>query len=477
MSKILLLLALLVFSVPVLAEDGIPDNCETTDGEYYRPNTFVRFTDTYELVLVDWTTGDTLQQIAPITLPGTAQRITGWSPNCQYVSIALGMPNDQNVMIWRTEVWDVLSSTQLAEFVDARRIPHPMTWSLESEFILVESRNGAFVWSLATRQAVILSSSADGNARTFRPDTVQWDTTNRTISGLLTFEPLGTAIYHLDTGELLAISDEWGRALDVSAYGNRFARATDEPYPCEPSYRRAFPRGLDVQYQPQHQRIAIIDEGTRELFKVVENDLAIDSFGVVTYSPTCRYLVANIYRPDSDYESVIWDLWRERPIRIATFESRAWRFYNLYWSPTDEHVVIQFHNRVDLIDLSTGEAFRLTPETISDCQRHGKGCSGRIFSFTFIEWHLPEQFVRLELVTGYYVDYLLSDGTPINVLNRDGQPADMQQATTVIERLQSPTGCRNDIYYHPTDQRLAIRDWVKTGTHSNYRRTLRGSLY
>ena len=67
---------------------------------------------------------------------------------------------------------------------------------------MVEGRNGAIVWQVSTGTQVQLSSGADSNAQTFFADSLIWDYDSRQLSGTLTFEQYGTAIYSLDTGEL-----------------------------------------------------------------------------------------------------------------------------------------------------------------------------------------------------------------------------------------------------------------------------------
>lgn len=164
-----LLIGCLITSFAVVsANDGIPDNCENINGEHFQENLFARVADNHDIVLVDWISGTTIRTLpAPTDVENTF--IGKWSPNCAYLTGIQFVSTVDNITSYQTLVWDTRTATLLTTFDDAQRIAHPITWSDNSNYLLVEGRNGAFVWQASTNIRVQLSSGADGMHRHFLP--------------------------------------------------------------------------------------------------------------------------------------------------------------------------------------------------------------------------------------------------------------------------------------------------------------------
>lgn len=124
----LLFLLLLLSSIPLFAQltsatDGIPDNCENPRAEFYRENVIARYEPQNQtLVLVDWTSGETLQ-ILEDNLEDTL--IRGWSWNCRYLATATASSNQYDTVVYDTHI-----NQRVGSIPDAQVVPHTITWDL-----------------------------------------------------------------------------------------------------------------------------------------------------------------------------------------------------------------------------------------------------------------------------------------------------------------------------------------------------------
>jgi hypothetical protein len=453
---VLMLVCLFVSVVLVSAQDGIPDNCENPAGEFYQENLFARVTGGGDVELIDWNTGITIRTLLTPD-DGENTFIGTWSPNCAYLTGSQITATVDTIAQYRTLAWDARTGALLTTFEDARRVAHPITWSDNSDYLLVEGRNGALVWRVSTNTRVQLSSGADGNAHTFFPDSLVWDYEAHQLSGTLVFERFGTAIYSLDTGELLAISDRFGRALDVASVQASVAVASDEPYRCVNSR----PQDLDADYEPHNQRIILHDITSNEVIKVVETNVTLNLFQAVSYSPTCQYMRASVILGDDSRETtIIWDLWHTVPRRVVTVGDAYGFAHRVFWSPDSNYVVLQTRADARLIYLTTGASVRLTADLVSDCYFHMKGCGGRVMAFHYVGWDFANNLLQLDLIFGNIVKYDLSDGSPVQILDRQGNPVSAERENVVRQRLNSPHGCTHSIFYHATNDTLALKDWL-----------------
>lgn len=286
-----------------------------------------------------------------------------------------------------------------------------------------------------------------------------WDYDTRQLSGTLTFEQYGTAIYDLDTGELLAISDEFGRALNIDQV--QFSVATsynsDEPYPCV----GWGPQGLDAIYDVNNQRVILQDSVSNEVIKVVESNITLNLFRAVSYSPSCQYMKASVILGNDTRETtIIWDLWRSVPTRVFTVGDAHERPHHIYWSPNSTYAVLKTRRDARLLNLQTSESFRLTADLDSDCFHHYKGCSGSARAFHNINWDFANNHLQLQLIFGNIVKYDLNTGNPIAILDKQGNSVSPDREHVVRQRLNSPFGCTHDLFYHATNNTLAIKDWL-----------------
>lgn len=81
----------------------------------------------------------------------------GWSANCRYVAVALN-PDDNIADVYDTVIWDVIEQRRVGVFPDANLISHPITWDTAENFVLIETRDGAYLWNLQTDERILVNS-------------------------------------------------------------------------------------------------------------------------------------------------------------------------------------------------------------------------------------------------------------------------------------------------------------------------------
>lgn len=468
MKKLLLTLFLLLLSAGVYAQsDDIPNNCRYQHGAFFNVNLFPRYEfNNQRVVLVDWSSGAEVRELAT-SISGGDYRVMGWSPECQYLSIAFSHLDEQNVQLWDTYVWDVVAGGQIAYFPDARLSPYPMTWDTNSTQILVETRFGAYLWKLEGGQ-VWLTSEADYNSRSFRQGTVQWDYAANQVSGVLSIPPFGTAIYDLSSGTLVAISDRFNEALDIESNNVALAQATEngERYPCRRTdYYRSdnYRTGLRLDYEPTGSGLVLRDYGTREIIDVVDATLG-EVVGNVRITRSGMYLNCRfLYVAFGQYEltTAIYDL--ESHQRVLLFENTI--VHELSFDPTGTRAVITTRNGANLYNLVSGLVVPLVPNTNV---RPG-AIYDSIWTFDTIEWDLENNQIRLGSdIPGFYLGnriyqtqiFDLSTGALVSVVDQYGEPLLSDQIESYANRRTAPYGCRWDVQYQFYNQRLVLADFI-----------------
>src|SRR5690606_32260985 len=209
------ILFLLIASLASAQDDGIPNNCPLANGVLYNQNWFIR-AEGHGTSVTDWSSGEAVRTLSQRT--GADILVGRWSPECQYVSVAYGTPDESGTLIYATVVYDVVNGGEVAVFEGARRIPYPLTWDTNSTRLLVETRFGAYIHYLSGSD-VWLTSEADGNSRTFRAGSVRWDYAANQIVGVLTIAPFGSAAYDMSSGALVGLTDQFNRKLDTARAG------------------------------------------------------------------------------------------------------------------------------------------------------------------------------------------------------------------------------------------------------------------
>jgi uncharacterized protein with WD repeat len=167
--------------------DGIPNNCEYTTAEYYRPNIFARFDNNHRSVqLVDWTTGDTVYTLAQ-DVDAANVEILSWSPNCRYLTVR----QDGNGVIY-----DITNGAHIGSFPHVSPFSYDstsVTWDSTSTYVTVESGHDTILLDAATGTQVTLAPYH------FRVQ--YWDLPHNEV---ITFSQQGVKAYDLSSGAIVA---------------------------------------------------------------------------------------------------------------------------------------------------------------------------------------------------------------------------------------------------------------------------------
>ncbi len=211
---------------PAQAQDGIPDNCESPRGEFYRQTIFPRYEpQNQRLVLVDWATGADVLVLGN-NLADT--RILGWSVDCRYLATAIGSVESMD-----TVVWDTINGGQIGRVLDAHQRPHTITWG-PGNYLVVETRIGAILWNVGANTQVTLTDSFDPQSgRNF--SRLRWNTTHNQLTVNLAVG--GRVVYDLNTGqETVALPAENDL---VQAVPENSVVIGGHPYECDVTYNNS----------------------------------------------------------------------------------------------------------------------------------------------------------------------------------------------------------------------------------------------
>lgn len=200
------LMALLVGALLIMAcgdgaahypdNDGIPNNCEYTNGKYYQKNHFARFDNNHrQLAVVDWNTGETLSVVAKdIDAANTA--VLEWSPSCQYLV---------TYQDYAAVFYDMVNERQLASFPDSPgydRYNPSIVFDQNNHYVTVESDNATYIYNIQTGNSAKLADHY------FTKEYFDYDRNQ-----LVIIDDLEEAIYDLDSGaKLISFGDLklWG---------------------------------------------------------------------------------------------------------------------------------------------------------------------------------------------------------------------------------------------------------------------------
>lgn len=299
------------------AQDGIPDNCEYTNGAYYQAGVIARFeVQNNRLALVNWNTGEFVQVVEPAHGEGV---VLGWSPDCRYLAAALRTGNR-----YETVVYDVVSNRRVGSVPDAQGQPHVVTWGF-ADYLMVETRNGAILWNVpANTQQVITTSFDPYTARNF--SRIRWDAENLHV--IVNFAVGGRTVFDVQTGQEVTVEP----AAEVTGGGRVL---TDVPigganYPCVNGftwgYRNWFSSGgaqparIAPTYEPTTGIIALylFDQGQEyESIQVVEDNMQASWVQFRGWSKNCRYFAASMGIEGRDAsDTVVWDVLANRRVGV-----------------------------------------------------------------------------------------------------------------------------------------------------------------
>lgn len=449
-----IILFVFIVSFASAQDDGIPSNCSFAHGAFYNRNWFIR-TGSNGTSVIDWSSGETVRTLSERTATNVV--VGRWSPECQYVSVAYGLPDENNTLIYTTILYDVVNGGEVAAFEGARRVPYPLTWDTNSTRLLVETRFGAYIHYLSGGD-VWLTSEADGNSRAFRAGSVRWDYAANQLIGVLTIPPFGSAAYDMSSGVLVGLTDQFNRELDTARAGYQIqGRENGEKYRC-------VGQGIEntrAIYQPEYERVVLIDSGTRQLVRVIIEDVASEDIRLYGWLNQCRYFLfrsANIY--------TLYDVETQK----AVGEFR--RLNQFQTDPSGRYAIYDTHVGSFLFHLDTGDKFSLNPSV--RIETYG---SGSVWSYDTVSWDVEHNRVTLGI---YYAQwkrwwyrnqppsevrvYDLQTGLLLSVDIREvfsSSPEDLGQFSA---QQQAPLGCRFRVLYHIESRSIIVRDELDRNT-------------
>jgi len=130
-----------------------------------------------------------------------------WSANCRYLagSIRVNAVPD----VYETVVWEFETKRRVGSFDDAREIPHRIHWDTAEKHVLVQTRNGAYLWNLETNQRLLVTDEVEQvctssySCRIREPKSfhqVYWDAGREQLLGVPVTTPSSVVMYDINTG-------------------------------------------------------------------------------------------------------------------------------------------------------------------------------------------------------------------------------------------------------------------------------------
>ncbi len=379
-----------MLTTSVHAQDGIPDNCEHTRGEFYRPNIFPRYEPhNSRLVLVDWATGNDVQVLAE----GVADtRILGWSVNCRYLTTGIGSLDSVD-----TVVWDTINNTRVGDVPDAHGRAHHITWG-PGDYLVVETRDGAILWHVPTNTRFVLTTSFDtSSARNF--SRLRWNSEHHQLTANLAVG--GRVVYDLITGQettAIPTSNDIVQTLPENPIV-----LGGHPYECYTNHRTGLDGvyasardthahilgDYDIDSRTAYLRLGTYTHNNEALFVLETFD---DDLPWLRYewggffSSSCRYVAGHIGHQDEDAsDTIFWDVTTGE--RVLTVEDAQQILHPVHWGVNDS-VIVETRDGAYLYHLPTGTETLLTDYVET-------ALSGRSGITSFVDAHWDEDTNRL----------------------------------------------------------------------------------
>ncbi len=308
-------------ALPPLAERVNQDGYITIAGTLYHcngytgnaPYLFLRYNSASKQIVLQtgWSNHkETVLVLEQSDIP--IWRQNNWSPDCRYISAALGDKHHTD-----TVVWDVVLRRRIAIFPDAHEIPHPFSWSPYSGLALIQTRRGGYLWNVATdtktllHEGVITRSGYSPQVTNFYD--FSWDEKRGQLLAIGVNTPDGVTAYDAHTGQQIAFYSV--------------------PQPTGIVSFRLSPDGsrIDVYSQPYYYIYAL------GVFSKQESNEAIwdrdHGTPLLHFKPAYSYLV---FSPDGHYLAaktkgalLFWDLTRPNADSSPSY-SRDYGTYNTY---------------------------------------------------------------------------------------------------------------------------------------------------
>lgn len=188
---IALMLSGMVFSAQAQAEAVLQGVCPYSDGAYFQAGVFPRYElRNQRLLLVSWTTGEIVREVET-SLDTPRFNVMGWSPDCRYLSGALGDSD--------TAVWDVVAAQRAGTFPGAG-----VRWSPDSQQAILSESDGLYLWTVGAGDPLRLTD--------FRGDYIMdyWDTARGELWLMVYsayYSSPGVTVYDRQTGQQVAYYD------------------------------------------------------------------------------------------------------------------------------------------------------------------------------------------------------------------------------------------------------------------------------
>ncbi len=346
--KWLLLWALLLIIFVGLAHaqqtgDGIPDNCEYTGAAYYQANVFPRYEPpASRLVLVDWSTTADVRELETGLVTGGFYAL-GWSVDCRYLAGAIINAAGN----YDTVVWDAVNGGRVGTISDAVGQPHFVTWG-PSNYLVVETRNGAILWNVPANSQLILTTSWDAyTVRNF--SRLRWDAENNQL--IVNLAVGGRVAYDLTTGQEVPMAANTTHSIPTDPNALGTVVIGGNAYPCQIGYSYGYRNwfydsgyqvpGVYARYSfTDHLIYLALDDVDRpdETLQVIEGGLDIIWFEFRGWSANCRYFAASLGNADGTSDTAVFDIVENR--RVGTFVGARAILHPLSWSTTGDALVI-----------------------------------------------------------------------------------------------------------------------------------------
>jgi WD40 repeat protein len=125
-----------------------------------------------------------------------------FSPGCRYLVASLAIIGQDAT---DTVVWDILQNQRMGMMADARQIHHPTHWSPDGNYLIVETRDGAYLWRMADNQQMLLTEISEtalaGQSQIKSFHQVAWDVGQNQLLVTEVGSGHGVKVYDLTSGK------------------------------------------------------------------------------------------------------------------------------------------------------------------------------------------------------------------------------------------------------------------------------------
>jgi hypothetical protein len=142
--------------------------------------------------------------------------VRGWSANCRYIAASIGVPNED---VTDTVVWDVVEARRVGAFTGAHNILHPIQWDNVGNALVIETRDGAYLWHLPTDTHTLINpnveTSLDGPSGIRSFYSLDWDTGNGQLLSVNIGSGNAVTAYDARDGRQIGIYTSGGESAPV----------------------------------------------------------------------------------------------------------------------------------------------------------------------------------------------------------------------------------------------------------------------